>query len=47
MLSNLLVERIDCERTLLILETKKPDKLPLAFEIARLQLRDVKAARGR
>lgn len=42
-LSNLLVERIDCERAQLILETDKPNKLPLGFEIARLQLRDVMA----
>jgi len=42
-LSNLVVERIDCERAQLVLETNKPDKLPLGFEIARLQLRDVTA----
>ncbi len=42
-LSNVLVERIDCERAQLILETNKPDKLPLGFDIARLQLRDVSA----
>ena len=43
--SNLVVERIDCERAQLILETNKPDKLPLSFDIARLQLRDVTAGR--
>src|SRR4051794_7499781 len=43
MLSNLVVERIDCERAQLILETSNPDKLPLGFEIARLELRDVRA----
>jgi hypothetical protein len=44
-LSNLVVERIDCERAQLILETDKPDKLPLGFDIARLELRDVRANR--
>ena len=43
MLSNVVVERIDCERAELILETNKPDKLPLGFEIAHLTLRDVRA----
>jgi hypothetical protein len=43
MLSNLVVGRIDCERAQLILETDKPDKLPLAFEIARLEAKDVRA----
>lgn len=42
-LSNLVVERIDCERAQLVLETNKPDKLPLGFDISRLQLRDVRA----
>ena len=41
MLSNLVVERIDCERAQLIVETNKPDKLPLGFEIARVELRNV------
>lgn len=45
MLSNVVVERIDCERAQLILETNKPDKLPLGFDIARLELRDVSAQR--
>src|SRR5579859_3435627 len=45
MLSNVVVERIDCERALLILETNKPNKLPLGFDIARLELRDVSAQR--
>jgi len=43
MLSNLIIERIDCESTELVLETDKPDKLPLGFDIARLKLRDVRA----
>ena len=43
MLSNVVVERIDCERAELILETNKPDKLPLGFEIAHLVLKDVRA----
>ena len=45
MLSNVVVERIDCEHAQLILETSKPDKLPLGFDIASLQLRDVSAQR--
>lgn len=45
MLGNVVVERIDCQRAQLILETNKPDKLPLGFDIARLQLRDVSARR--
>jgi len=44
-LANVVIERIDCERTQLILETSKPDKLPLGFDIARLELRDVSAFR--
>lgn len=44
MLSNVVLERIDCERAQLILETDKPDKLPLGFEIARLELRNVTAS---
>ena len=43
MLSNLVIERIDCERAQLVLETDKPDKLPLGFDIARLELKDVRA----
>jgi hypothetical protein len=42
-LSNVVVERIECERAELILETDKPNKLPLGFEIAHLTLRDVRA----
>ena len=42
-LSNAVVERIDCERAELILETDKPNKLPLGFEIAHLTLRNVRA----
>ena len=45
MLSNVIVERIDCERAQLILETNKPNKLPLGFDIARLILKDVSAQR--
>ena len=44
-LANVVIGRIDCERAQLILETSKPDKLPLGFDIARLELRDVSAAR--
>ena len=44
-LSDLVVERIDCERAQLVLETNKADKLPLAFEIARLELRNATANR--
>jgi hypothetical protein len=43
MLSNVVVERIECERAELILETNKPNKLPLGFEIAHLVLKDVRA----
>lgn len=42
-LANVTIERIDCERAQLILETNKPDKLPLGFDITRLVLRDVSA----
>jgi hypothetical protein len=41
MLSNVVVERIDCDHAQLILETDKPDKLPLGFAIAHLRLTDV------
>jgi len=41
----LVVDRIDCEHAQLILETSKPDKLPLSFDIARMELRDVTANR--
>ena len=43
MLSNVTISRIDCDHAQLILETNKPDKLPLGFDIARLELRDVSA----
>ena len=42
-LANVVIERIDCEHAQLILETSKPDKLPLGFDIARLQLKNVRA----
>jgi hypothetical protein len=45
MLSNLVVERIDCERAQLILETDKPGKLPLGFAISHLQLSDITTQR--
>ncbi len=41
MLRRVIVERIDCENAQLILETDKPDKLPLEFAIANLQLTHV------
>ena len=40
-LSNVVIDRIDCEHAQLILETNKPDKLPLGFDIAHLELRNV------
>ena len=42
-MSNVVVQRIECDTTELILETDKPDKLPLAFEIAHLHLKNVTA----
>jgi hypothetical protein len=44
-LASILVKRIECENAQLILETNKPDKLPLSFAISRLQLRNVTAHR--
>jgi hypothetical protein len=44
-LASILVKRIDCENAQLILETDKPDKLPLSFAIARVQLKNVTAHR--
>jgi hypothetical protein len=41
MLRRVIVERIDCENAQLILETDKPDKLPLEFAIANMQLTNV------
>ena len=41
MLSSLVVERVECDRALLVLETNKADKLPLGFAIAHLELTDV------
>lgn len=38
MLSRVVVERIDCDHALLILETDKPNKLPMGFAIQRLRL---------
>jgi hypothetical protein len=40
-LGRMIVERIDCENAQLILETDKPDKLPLEFAIASMQLTHV------
>ncbi len=42
-LSNVVVQRIECDHTELILETNKPNKLPLAFVISRLNLTHVTA----
>jgi hypothetical protein len=44
-LASILVKRIDCENAELILETDKPDKLPLSFAISRVQLKNVTAHR--
>lgn len=38
MLSDLVVRRVVCEKAELVLETDKPDKLPLTFSIAHLKL---------
>lgn len=40
-LGRMIVERVDCENAQLILETDKPDKLPLEFAIANMQLTHV------
>jgi hypothetical protein len=40
-LSGMIVERVDCENAQLILQTDKPDKVPLEFEIATMQLTHV------
>jgi hypothetical protein len=40
-LSNLVIDRIDCEHGQLVLETDKPDKLPLGFAISHLHLTHV------
>lgn len=42
-LSSVVVERVECEGVRLEMETDKPDKLPLTFVIAHLQLRNVSA----
>jgi hypothetical protein len=42
-LSQVIVERVVCDQTELVLETDKPDKLPLTFSIAHLKLRHVMA----
>ncbi len=42
-LANVVVDRIDCEHAQVVLETNKPDKLPLGFAIARLRLMHVAA----
>ena len=41
--SNVMVERIDCDRAELVLETNKPGKLPLGFAIEHLTLTGVTA----
>ncbi|HEY1895248.1 MAG TPA: hypothetical protein VGG62_03205 [Terracidiphilus sp.] len=41
MLGKVIVDRIDCENAQLILETDKPDKLPLEFAIASMQFSHV------
>ena len=41
--SNVVVERVVCERAEVVLETDKPDKLPMTFAIAHLKLRNLTA----
>jgi hypothetical protein len=43
LLASILVKRIECKNAQLILETDKPDKLPLSFAISSLELRNVTA----
>lgn len=43
LLSDVVVERVQCENSELLLETDKPDKLPLGFAIAHLTLTSVTA----
>lgn len=43
MLSHIVVERIECEPAHLVLETDKPDKLPLEFDIRHLELKHLAA----
>lgn len=40
-LSKITVARVDCQRALLVLETDKPGKLPMEFDIAHLTLKGV------
>lgn len=42
-LTNIVVERVDCDHAQLILETAKPNRLPLSFAIEHLRLTHVKA----
>jgi hypothetical protein len=42
-LANVVVERIDCENAQVVLETDKPNKLPLGFAIKHLRLNHVAA----
>jgi hypothetical protein len=43
--SNVLVERVVCDRAEVVLETDKPDKLPMTFAIAHLKLRNLMAGK--
>jgi hypothetical protein len=43
LLASILVKRIECQNAQLILETDKPDKLPLTFAISHLQLKNLTA----
>ena len=43
MLSRVQIERIECDHTLLELETDKPNKLPTQFEVVHLHITNVKA----
>lgn len=46
MLSNVLVQAVVCENAELVLETDKPNKLPLTFEIAKLKLKHLIPGEG-
>lgn len=44
-LANMVVERVDCQNAELVLETDKPGKLPLTFEIEKMTLKHRSAGR--
>jgi hypothetical protein len=45
MLENVVVERVVCQHVELVLETDKPEKLPLTFEIEKMTLKHLTAGR--